>query len=76
MLIASKLTSLPATLRLNLLNDVRFFSVLQRPTPNYEGHIPLNRWEKGSLAVGSAVMALLNPYRGGTPILRATSPIV
>lgn len=43
----------------------RSFSVLNRPPPNYEGHVPLNKLEKGALAVGSAFGSLFNPYRGG-----------
>lgn len=43
----------------------RTFSVLSRPPPNYEGHVPLTRVERVGLAVGSAVMSLLNPRRGG-----------
>ncbi|KAG0650405.1 Coenzyme Q biosynthesis 4 [Hyphodiscus hymeniophilus] len=42
----------------------RRFSVLNRPAPNYPGHVPLTRIEKAGLAIGSAVMSLLNPYRG------------
>ena len=41
------------------------FSVLHRPSPNYDDHIPLSIIEKGALAAGSAVMALLNPRRDG-----------
>lgn len=33
--------------------------------PAYEGHIPLNCFENAFLAVGSAVMALYDPKRGG-----------
>ncbi|KAJ3806936.1 coenzyme Q biosynthesis protein Coq4-domain-containing protein [Lentinula aff. lateritia] len=32
-------------------------------TPAYPGHIPLNSFENAFLAVGSAVMSLLDPYR-------------
>jgi ubiquinone biosynthesis protein COQ4 len=39
------------------------FSVLSRPPPNYPGHVPLTPLERVSLAVGSAVASLLNPYR-------------
>jgi ubiquinone biosynthesis protein COQ4 len=46
--------------------SLRAFSVLNRPPPNYPGHVPLTRLEKLGLAVGSAVGSLLNPYRGGT----------
>lgn len=41
----------------------RRFSVLNRPPPNYPGHVPLTLLERGALAVGSAVGALRNPYR-------------
>ncbi|KAL9054971.1 MAG: hypothetical protein Q9162_003826 [Coniocarpon cinnabarinum] len=41
----------------------RTFSVLNRPSPNYPGHVPLTRLERGALAVGSAIGSLLNPYR-------------
>ena len=44
----------------------RSFSVVNRPSPNYHGHIPLTRIEKAGLAVGSAVISLLNPRRPGT----------
>lgn len=33
--------------------------------PAYEGHIPLNTFESAFLAVGSGLMALMNPRRGG-----------
>ncbi|KAK3190683.1 Ubiquinone biosynthesis protein [Lecanicillium sp. MT-2017a] len=41
----------------------RSFSVLNRPEPKYPGHVPLTRIERASLAVGSGVMSLINPYR-------------
>lgn len=44
----------------------RGFSVLNRPPPNYPGHVPLTRIERAGLAVGSGVMSLINPYRHGT----------
>lgn len=34
-------------------------------TPAYPGHIPLNSFENAFLAVGSAVMSLMDPYRAG-----------
>lgn len=34
-------------------------------TPAYPGHIPLNWFENAFLAVGSAVMSLADPRRGG-----------
>ena len=54
-----------ATCTLSL--NSRHFSVLNRPAPNYPGHVPLTGIEKAGLAVGSAVMSLLNPYRHGKP---------
>lgn len=33
--------------------------------PAYEGHIPLNFFENAVLAVGSAVVSLVDPRRGG-----------
>lgn len=45
---------------------VRSFSVLNRPSPKYPGHVPLTVVERGALAVGSAFGSLLNPRRGGT----------
>ncbi|KAI1398567.1 Coq4-domain-containing protein [Hypoxylon fuscum] len=41
----------------------RPFSVLNRPPPNYPGHVPLTRIERAALAVGSGVASLLDPYR-------------
>ncbi|KAH0543762.1 Ubiquinone biosynthesis protein [Glutinoglossum americanum] len=41
----------------------RAFSILNRPPPNYDGHVPLTTIEKAALAAGSAVMSLLNPRR-------------
>jgi hypothetical protein len=41
------------------------FSVLKRPPPNYEGHIPLTTIEQGAMAVSAALGSLWNPYRGG-----------
>ena len=42
----------------------RGFSVLNRPPPNYPGHVALTNIERGSLAIGSAIGSLLNPRRG------------
>ena len=44
-------------------NFVREFSVLDRPLPNYPGHVPLTFIERSALAVGSAITGLLNPRR-------------
>ncbi len=43
----------------------RSFSGLNRPSPKYPHHVPLGFFEKGFLAIGSAVGALLNPRRAG-----------
>lgn len=43
----------------------RNFSVLNRPPPNYPGHVPLTTIERGVLAIGSAFGSLLNPRRHG-----------
>ena len=37
-------------------------------TPAYEGHIPLGWFENGFLALGSAVMSLVDPRRGGAEV--------
>jgi hypothetical protein len=46
--------------------STRCFSVLNRPTSKYEGHVPLTGVERFSLAVGSAIGSLVNPHRGGS----------
>lgn len=46
-------------------DNARLFSVLNRPPPSYEGHVPLTPIERGVLAVGSAIGSLLNPRRDG-----------
>ncbi|KAF2265382.1 coenzyme Q biosynthesis protein-like protein Coq4 [Lojkania enalia] len=42
----------------------RCFSVLNRPPPNYEGHVPLTKTERLGLALGSGFMSFINPRRG------------
>ncbi|GLI77164.1 ubiquinone biosynthesis protein [Penicillium ochrochloron] len=42
---------------------LRPFSILNRPQPNYPGHVPLTTIERGALAVGSAIGSLINPRR-------------
>jgi ubiquinone biosynthesis protein COQ4 len=51
---------------------LRTFSVLNRPPPNYPGHVPLTFVERSALAVGSAVGSLLDPHRGGMSLLLST----
>lgn len=46
--------------------SLRCFSVLNRPPPNYQGHIPLTRLERLGLALGSGIGSFLDPRRGGT----------
>ncbi|KAK4540638.1 Ubiquinone biosynthesis protein [Oleoguttula mirabilis] len=41
----------------------RTFSILNRPPPNYAGHVPLTLVERGALALGSAFGSLRNPHR-------------
>jgi ubiquinone biosynthesis protein COQ4 len=41
----------------------------------YDGHIPLNFFENAFLAVGSAVMSLVDPRRGGEVHVSCTSLI-
>ncbi|KAJ3743867.1 ubiquinone biosynthesis protein COQ4, mitochondrial [Lentinula raphanica] len=59
--------SLPRTLaRLSAAakpNTASMKTRLINTTPAYPGHIPLNSFENAFLAVGSAVMSLLDPYR-------------
>ncbi|KAF6233675.1 hypothetical protein HO173_008232 [Letharia columbiana] len=59
-----KLFALPALIRVTIARSSRPFSVLNRPPPRYEGHVPLNAFERVTLAAGSAVMSLMNPRRG------------
>lgn len=49
-----------------IISTARQFSVLNRPPPNYPGHIPLTKVEKLGLAFGSAIGSLIDPRRGGT----------
>ncbi|KAK6208869.1 coenzyme Q biosynthesis protein CoQ4 [Colletotrichum tabaci] len=41
----------------------RPFSVLNRPPPNYPGHVPLTNVERAGLALGAGIWSLLSPYR-------------
>ncbi|TRX88397.1 hypothetical protein FHL15_010710 [Xylaria flabelliformis] len=42
----------------------RQFSVLNRPPPNYPGHVPLTGVERAALAIGSGIMSFFDPRRG------------
>ncbi|WPG99012.1 Coq4-domain-containing protein [Acrodontium crateriforme] len=55
--IVQSLLALPPAIR------VRTFSILHRPRPAYEGHVPLTFIERSGLAIGSAIGALKNPHR-------------
>lgn len=65
MKVVQRVLELPSPLSTAFERRARQFSVLQRPAPNYAGHVPLNAWEQGALAVGSAVLSLANPRRAG-----------
>jgi len=51
-------------------NHKRWLS--KRPAA-YEGHVPLNWFENAFLAVGSAVMSLVDPRRGGACFVHGTA---
>ncbi|KAF2803036.1 ubiquinone biosynthesis protein coq4, mitochondrial [Mytilinidion resinicola] len=42
----------------------RCFSLLNRPPPNYDGHIPLTKIERAALAIGSGLLSFRDPGRG------------
>ncbi|OIW31046.1 ubiquinone biosynthesis protein COQ4, mitochondrial [Coniochaeta ligniaria NRRL 30616] len=45
---------------------IRTFSVLNRPPPNYPGHVPLTGVERAALAIGSGLISFFNPRRADT----------
>ncbi|KAK3330926.1 ubiquinone biosynthesis protein coq-4 [Apodospora peruviana] len=45
-------------------SNSRRFSILNRPPPNYPGHVPLTRLERAGLMIGSGLMSLRDPRRG------------
>ncbi|ROW10312.1 hypothetical protein VMCG_02128 [Cytospora schulzeri] len=59
--IANNTTTFPAA---TVSTARRSFSILNRPPPNYPGHVPLTRIERAGLAIGSGIISLANPYRG------------
>ncbi|OTA98439.1 hypothetical protein M426DRAFT_325977 [Hypoxylon sp. CI-4A] len=58
----TSISSLPSS-NSNRKSRSRHFSVLNRPPPNYPGHVPLTKIERAALAVGSGVMSFIDPYR-------------
>lgn len=62
---AIELRALATSPNLSAASTLRPFSVLNRPPPNYPGHVPLTTIERGALAIGSAIGSLINPRRAG-----------
>lgn len=62
---AIELRALAVSPNLSAASTLRPFSVLNRPPPNYPGHVPLTTIERGALALGSAIGSLINPRRAG-----------
>ncbi|KAB2107974.1 Ubiquinone biosynthesis protein [Alternaria gaisen] len=54
----------PLTRASSFVQPSRCFSILNRPPPKYEGHIPLTRVERLGLAIGSGLGSFLDPRRG------------
>ena len=71
---AIELRALTASSNLSA-STLRPFSVLNRPPPNYPGHVPLTTIERGALAVGSAIGSLINPRRAGVWLLFFADPV-
>ncbi len=46
-------------------------SLASETPPLYPGHIPSNGFQKALLSVGSATMAITNPWRGGKKNVRS-----
>ncbi|KAF2820059.1 ubiquinone biosynthesis protein COQ4, mitochondrial [Ophiobolus disseminans] len=60
-----KLTTTCSTcLRPHRQLNARCFSILNRPPPNYEGHLPLTVTERLGLALGSGLGSFIDPRRG------------
>lgn len=67
-ILRSRLTRLSAPLSIaRTVSSQNFVATrsLGSKVPAYEGHIPVNWFENGVLAVGSAFMSLADPRRGG-----------
>lgn len=56
---------LPVAAEAPVSQHIRAFSVLNRPPPQYEGHVPLTLIEKGAMTLGSAIGAFIDPRRAG-----------
>ena len=74
-ILSTQILSSSSCLPCSACPTLRAFSVLNRPPPQYNGHMPLNGFERSALAVGSAVMSLYNPRRGGSSFFKADSRV-
>lgn len=63
--ITSSSTASPPQTQIQTHQQTRQFSALNRPPPNYPGHVPLTRLERFGLFVGSGLISLADPRRGG-----------
>jgi len=59
-----RLLQLPPASRVIVARSIRGFSVLKRPPQAYDSHVALTNIERGTLAIGAAVMSFMNPRRG------------
>ncbi|KAK1672634.1 coenzyme Q biosynthesis protein Coq4 [Colletotrichum godetiae] len=57
-------STIPSSSSSSSSSSRRPFSVLNRPPPNYPGHIPLTKIERAALGLGAGIWSLLSPYRG------------
>ena len=72
-MIQRRIVQLPGLAKITTFSGIRFASGdgPSRPPPAYPGHVPLNWFENAFLAVGSAVMGLASPKRGGAHHIRS-----
>ncbi|KAH8168151.1 hypothetical protein CIB48_g87 [Xylaria polymorpha] len=64
--VAALLPTIPSSTSIsNGPPQIRPFSVLNRPPPNYPGHVPLTGIERAALAIGSGVLSFLDPRARG-----------